>query len=542
MKTVVFWGAGATASLGIRTTVEQSAFVQHLAPVKEARLDQRVSNALLCKAAQSCLNDAAVSCWRDALGDLLTILGDRRSVTDATEVSEGELDAMKRHWTDTAGEAELRQRVLHLRATYDWPALKEIIRACPGIREPVNDKRFKINDLFNIMDLHDQSGHGFHAGGVFLTPQQVGSAKNALKMLLHAMFFVDWQLAGDDRGGQLALHHDFARVLAERMQRAGIKRSGKRYDSPDFYAGDVSFASMNYDPIGLWCQTVANRELNHSSVVPHIGYPARKLEVFLDPAHFVASNRIGKNEPRIWHSMSEAVVQRLNEAGHRIRVTKYLSPHGCLCWRECPNCGKLSNYWGHSWDLHSRTLIPPPPLRAFAHCIDFNARTEKESDAWKEGKADARECLHCGTLTYTHHTSTQMQSSFKERPPSFIEEIQRELRVVVGEADHIVLMGYSLPQDDVAYRAFFAAHRGSGREVKCTVVDKKDSCKDWFGPDALDDPELHNDTAVSAARDLFGRENVRFYGGGVPDVFLENGTVQGRAVERLLDWHKAPRR
>lgn len=539
MKTVVFWGAGATAPLGIRTTEEQSAFVRNLVPVdKDVSLDSRVRHALLRKSDQPCLDDAAIFCWHGTLRDLLTILGDGRCVTEATEVNNDELEAMQRHWKPTI-RSELRRRILTLRATYDWLALTEIIKACPGSREPVCHKRFKINDLFNIMDLHDQSGHGFHAGDVFLTPQQVRSAKNALKMLLHAMFFIDWQLAGDDRGGQLALHHDFACVLTKRMQRAGIERSGKRYDSPDFYAGDVSFASMNYDPIGLWCQTVANRELNNSSAVPHIGHPARKLEIFLDPAHFVASNRIGKKEPRIWHSMSEAVVQRLNEAGHRIRVTKYLSPHGCLCWRECPNCGKLSNYWGHSWDLHSRTLIPPPPLRAFARCFDFeDARTEDERQAWRKGEVDARACVHCETLTYTHHTSTQMQSSFKERPPAFIEEIQRELRVVVKKADHIVLLGYSLPQDDVIYRAFFAAHRSdSTREVKCTVVDKKDGCKGWFGPCDLDGlPISHKNTAVGAACDLFGRENVRFYGGGVPDVFLENGTVQDRAVERLLNW------
>lgn len=538
MKTVVFWGAGATASLGIRTTVEQSAFVRNLAPVDEIPLDKRVSKALLREADRTDPDDATTSCWHDALRDLLRILGDCRSVTDATDVDDGELEALQRHWEATS-HAKLRRRVLYLRATYDWPALKEIIKACPGSREPTSQERFKINDLFNIMDLHDQSGHGFHAGDVFLTSQQVGSAKNALKMLLHAMFFIDWQIAGDDRGGQLALHHDFACVLTKRMQKAGIKLSDKRYDSPDFYAGDVSFASMNYDPIGLWCQTVANRELNHSPAVPHVGCPAQKLEVFLDPAHFVASNRIGKKEPRIWHSMSEAVVQRLNEAGHRIRVTKYLSPHGCLCWRECPNCGKLSNYWGHSWDLHSPTLIPPPPLRAFMPQIDLgNARTKDECEAWKRGEVDARACVHCETLTYTHHTSTQMQSSFKERPPAFIEEIQRELRVVVGKAEHIVLLGYSLPPDDVIYRAFFAAHRSeSCRKVKCTVVDRKPGYQDWLGPNELDAPaNLHRETAVGAACDLFGRENVRFYGGGVPDVFLENGTVQDRAVERLLVW------
>ena len=528
MKTVVFWGAGATASLGIRTTQEQSKFIRDLAQPKGDSLEDRVRNAL---------QDKAVAPWDAAFRDLLTILGDARSVEKATEVGDGEVEAMQHHWEPT-GPTEVRRQILHLRAAYDWPALKEIIKACPGIRG--RKKEIKINDLFNIMDLHDQSGHGFHADRAFLTPQQVGSAKSALKMLLQTMFFIDWQVARKDKDGQLALHYDFAYMLGQRMQREGIKRSNKLYESRNFYLGDVSFVSMNYDPIGLWCQTVANRILNKSPAVPHVGNPARELQVYLDPANPVPSDRIERDQPqRIWHSMSEAVVQRLNEIGQATRVTKFLLPHGCLCWRECPNCGKLSNYWGRSWALDSSTLIPPPPLRAFTPNLDIeNARTEEERNAWQKGEVDARECVHCATLTYAHHTTTEMQSSLKGRPPHFIEEIQRELRVVMKDAQHIVLMGYSLPPDDFIYRAFFAAHRNDpARRVRCTVVGKKDGCRDWFGPDELGEMiGEHDDTAVSAARDLFGAENVRFYGGGVPDVFMEGGAVEERAVERFLTW------
>ena len=184
MKTVVFWGAGATASLGIRTTQKQSAFIRNLALPDDTLLDERVRKALEGKA----------DSWCGAFQDLLTILGDGRCVPKATEIDGHEIEAMQRNWERTYSERELRQRILHLRTTYDWLALKEIVKACPGSKEPACRKRFKINDLFNIMDLHGQSGHGFHAGDTFLTPQQVGSAKNALEMLLQTMFFIDWQV------------------------------------------------------------------------------------------------------------------------------------------------------------------------------------------------------------------------------------------------------------------------------------------------------------------------------------------------------------
>ena len=367
----------------------------------------------------------------------------------------------------------------------------------------------------------------------------VRSAKNALKMLLQTMFFIDWQVCCKDEDGQLALHREFATALARRMQRRGVELAGQRFELPEFYLGDLSFVSMNYDPVGLWCQMIANRCMNRATTVPHVG-SARKLQVFVDQAHFVAGPRVGRPS-EVWHSMNEPAVQRLNEVGECLRVTKFLLPHGCICWRECPNCGKLSNYLGDRWKLKSRTLIPPPPFREFVPDLKPEDARNEEREAWKKGEVDARACVHCGTLTYAHHTSTVMQSNFKARPPSFIEEMQRDLRVVLKKAHHIVLLGYSLPPDDVGYRALLAAHgQGiAGEPVRCTVVGKQKGHERWIGPAELGkNRDLQKDTAVGAAQDLFGRDNVRFYGGGIPEVFSRGGVVTDQAVERLFNWER----
>ena len=119
--------------------------------------------------------------------------------------------------------------------------------------------------------------------------------------------------------------------------------------------------------------------------------------------------------------------------------------------------------------------------------------------------------------------------------------MQRDLRVVLKKAHHIVLLGYSLPPDDVGYRALLAAHgQGiAGEPVRCTVVDKQKGHERWIGPAELGkNRDLQKDTAVGAAQDLFGRDNVRFYGGGIPEVFSRGGVVTDQAVERLFNWEK----
>lgn len=168
-------------------------------------------------------------------------------------------------------------------------------------------------------------------------------------------------------------------------------------------------------------------------------------------------------------------------------------------------------------------------------------RDDQERREWDLGKVDVRACVHCETLTHAHHTPLVMQTNFKTPPPPFLEKIQREMRVVVQEADHIVFMGYSLPADDVTYRAFFAAriHKHPGRPVRCSVVDKDDSSESrWLYPEELQTKRPLPE-AVTRACELFGPDNVRYFGAGVPKVLLDGGAaVTTDTVERLLAWDR----
>lgn len=548
-NTVIFWGAGATAKLGMRMTAAQTKFIQVLTGVKhpldlQPNIQDRVTDAL-DRASKGCdeLNLALV--------ELLTILGDEdKNHKSIHNISEAERNVMRRNMPAGTNEEAIDTHIVHLRLYYDWPALKSIVRVCPAS----TSNEFQLNDLFNVLDMHGPAGFGFRApspvaddGAQFLDPRRLMGAKAALRMLLGAAFYIDYKDCIGDKADTLKLYKDFATLLGHRMQQYGVAlaQSEMKFDQPEFYQGDVSFVSLNYDPLALWVQYIANRELNNSPAVPHIGSPAQKLQVFHDSGHFIPSRRIGQLGN--WYPMNEAVAQRMNEGvsgSGIVRLTKFLFPHGCLCWRECPDCGKLSSYMGDEWTLASPSLIPPPPLRRFDTATCQGAVNRKEFEMRQsQGRVDTRACVHCGTLTHEHHTQTVMQSSFKAQPPSFIEEIQRDLRAVAMKADHFIFMGYSLPKDDVIYRAFFSARKQvsetkktDGQAVRCTVVGVDDTNTGWYSPTELGEEKFRKSEVIKAARDIFGDDNVRFFGGGVPNVFLENGVATEDALNRLLQW------
>ena len=91
---------------------------------------------------------------------LITILGDRdENYSSVDFIHADRLATMRRNWRDGATDGELKSRIIYLRLIYDWPALKSLVRICPGS----STDTFNINDLFNLLDLHIPLGFGVRA-------------------------------------------------------------------------------------------------------------------------------------------------------------------------------------------------------------------------------------------------------------------------------------------------------------------------------------------------------------------------------------------
>jgi hypothetical protein len=146
-KNLIFWGAGATAALGIRTTARQSNFIRLLA-------DSEGLGTPLAERIRLALDGNGTEQWHSALYDLITILGDSDdNYIYIDHIGPAQIEAMRRNWIEGANEEELKHRIIELRLFYDWPALKSVVRICPAS----DSSRFKINDLWNVLDIHSPS-------------------------------------------------------------------------------------------------------------------------------------------------------------------------------------------------------------------------------------------------------------------------------------------------------------------------------------------------------------------------------------------------
>lgn len=242
--------------------------------------------------------------------------------------------------------------------------------------------------------------------------------------------------------------------------------------------------------------------------------------------------------------MNETAVQRLNDPEHqaarRIRVGKFYFPHGCHGFRECPNCGKLTFYLGNEWNIQSESLFPPPIINDFL--FDNPSRSAEEVSAKKDGMSDAIQCVHCGSITEQHHSAIITQTNFKGNHPPYIEEIQRDMKVAIEKANHVILFGYSFPEDDFIYRSIFAARKQMGdKPLKCSIVNwDEDAPERWMYKDEIEKFTENHKGNVSNMYvrlvDLFGRDHIRIYGKGIPNVFLENNEVSKEKIKEMMEW------
>ncbi|MBQ7537605.1 MAG: hypothetical protein IJT42_01395 [Treponema sp.] len=542
-ETLVFIGAGATATLGMPSTYGQTEIFRKLSETEtadeaEVELSKYFSSPDLEK----------IICFLNLLDG---------SESSIFEVSDADIaNAVKIYGNHS--EILLRNRILELRTEYDWNAAKKILKICPH-----NDKNDNlICDAYSIIDRKLISGQSLKLDcdttnkniltEEIIYSQRLQGARNFLTLFINMLFASAWnKITHDEKSEEFEKYKKFINSFDRLMQKEAVNFHSKKYPFQDrsFYLFSTSFVSFNFEIVFPWIFMQSHRELNQRP--PY--FADRPLKLWLD---YACEHRGRKTDDdgNVISTLefTEAVASRENEDGTHIgselnRAGKFYFAHGSSAWRECPVCGRMTFYFGYSkdkWNYKSRELIPPFPIPIF-NTIDERTLTKSEISWRKFLRYDSLQCMHCGAETKASDAPMIMQTMYKSTPTSFLEEIQRNVKVSLEKARHIVLLGYRLPPDDtIWYQAFSEAVRSRAKTDNaafCTVVVGHKGQERWIHPDELenylklhrkaDDVDVWGVKAIENACAIFGKEKVRAWTGGIPQVF---GTCTENDVKNLF--------
>lgn len=542
-ETVLFVGAGATQQLSMPTTGEQAGFLWTFcdSELTAEAVEEATAHSGCFKGRGQCLVD------------MLTLLDGGPSGDEPPKFS----CAFRERVFPGLSEAEVGAVVFRLRRRYDWGALKLVAKAKKGNsnkKEPIADY---VQMVFTLIDACVRENRGFavydeNNARVFLSVNRLQTARETLVLIENTMFACAWSNAVKNKRGELEKYRAFFRSLAKAMQEEGGRflDAGCRKNLPEFYQFSYSLLTTNFDPLFLWFIWTAHDKVNHEAEV-RLDNPGRGLKLLMNFPNTVGMRRPIENDGErsnadIWFPCTDAAAQNVNNPKHGddriVRIGKYYAVHGMSNTRLCPMCGRLNLYVGDTWDEDSASLFPNGIVEGLAK--GAAPRTEKEREARKRGEYDALSCHFCGELTHSYDNFMFMQTQLKNLPPSFIKETTDEALAGIAGAKHIVLLGYSMPLDDAIWGSLLTAmsRRKKDERLYCSVAATydKDGPEGWLYGKTLDDyieryahsrDEYEKIRAIENATAVFGKENVRAYVRGVPNVF-GSGTVED--VRRLL--------
>ena len=361
-ETTVFWGAGATAALGMPVTADSG---------------RSVGDPWRCRLTTG-RQTAASSAWQhakvfdgidDRVADLLVALGDDVKSHPA-ELTVEEKQAAARLFPSL----DDRSPAVGASSSYVGSMTGTACGRSSGfVLTPRVTPDF-LRDLFNILDMHILAGKGFHVppsgdradDGTPLSDAST-AARRQKRLDDAAGIDVPRRLAqvpdGQGAGiGNLRPGSAMSWLSSCRRRACGLRLT-HHIDSRRFYLFSYAVISMNFDPILLWLLFNSHKDLNDASP-PYVGTPAAPMKLFHDHGQVLALRPVDvKRGTDIWYPFTEAAAQRLNDPKYRSIGEFVWESSTCLTVAWAGGIVRIAaarrSTWAMNGDCDSETLLPP---------------------------------------------------------------------------------------------------------------------------------------------------------------------------------------
>lgn len=373
---------------------------------------------------------------------------------------------------------------------------------CQYIKYYFTADSFSIQNMYNLLFSQINTGMTYGNRSNLFSHEALLEIRYEMVALLQYIFSEYTKIALNKP--ELQRYIDFFTQNAKKVIDNRIAMATREMDlaSTEFVIAPLSYISLNWDVLFIWAMFNAHKALNDSNIgyVIHNGKNL-KLKIFNDFSTYMATKSIDNKKGGKWFPYNEPVATHINDEDHLhdkcVTLIKTYLPHGQTNWLECPQCGKLSMYLGNTWAKKSPTL------------------------AMRNPGEEKYECLHCNYELTTQNSSMLIQTIYKNKS-SYIQEIQTDMHLQISKADKVVFIGYSLPEDDIDYRALFTTlisqSNGSFPEIYVVLFDNNFQNTQWYCYDqAVSKVNSNNKQIMERYINIFDKSTVRFTFCGFPN-------------------------
>lgn len=244
----------------------------------------------------------------------------------------------------------------------------------------VNDmftkESFRMLSFYNLVDMAISERRGFVGRKKEYEVDEIRRFRDSLLVILQTLFGRLENNILRDKQAEFSLLKNFFKSIAKQelnKRKMQYPKKSVNIQSKDFIFTDIEYVSLNWDVLILWAMMIAHKELNGENC-NYISdeYGVSKLKVFNEFFVYLDSCDTAKQESN-WYPYNQTVAFRLNDREHpsdrRVILFPAYFPHGQTHWLECSICGKLTMYLDKGFQIYSEKFAMNPDKEYHcAHC------------------------------------------------------------------------------------------------------------------------------------------------------------------------------
>jgi hypothetical protein len=406
----------------------------------------------------------------------------------------------------------------------------------------------------------------------YIRPDRILKALNFFRYLAYKFFKLKLSIRDRNFKKNVKLYLKFFSEILKRYY--NLEPNPKNIVKEAFIELPVIFLTTNWDPFLPFLLIKTNNLLNlkvKKTLLPgeilHKFYVDFNLPVFISRLDIKLKSRKNKNFSPIGgylitndgaftvnsHTKKSLLGSSLIDSNVIVSLEKLFAIHGIFNLRVCPYCGKpffvlprdirkidITTYEG----LKDIFLLDPIPDE---HDFKIVNKVYKNTSLWNtylKGRPDEILCPYCKNPSYFIDTPLSIQTIFKVDEHPILKNIKLQGFQKFYEAEHIIVIGYSFPEDDLINNyliEFLMVSSTQKLNRKISIISYSSEGilqrKTWYYLDELEkSPQLMELTQkslqIESIKKLFrNKNNIRISFLGFPNI-LEKTSIEDILVFR----------